>query len=302
MREVVCPLLGIDHDFGKAGVEFLSAAAGVAFDYAGDGNPESTAWVGADDGLLALDRNGNAQVDDGSEIVFGGDSQTDLEGLAANYDSNKDGVLDASDADFAKFGVWQDANSNGVTDAGEFQSLGDAGITSINLVSDGVEYAAADGDVTVHGTSSFTRADGTTGDVADASFATSNATKVAANENDQRVLISANAGMAGSMVAAGLVAAVAIEHDAIDAVLSKVGSFDGGHHADGFAALQSAPFEATQASDFFGGLNASDTQVSSFGDHAVKFSSFDRTADIDAFQDGSFGGDRIRLRHFRIIL
>ena len=160
---------------------------------------------------------------------------TDLEGLAANYDSNKDGVLDASDADFAKFGVWQDANSNGVTDAGEFQSLSDAGIASINLVSDGVEYAAADGDVTVHGTSSFTKTDGTTGEVADASFATAGASKVAANENDQRVLVSANTGMAGSMVAAGLVAAVAIEHDAIDAVLSKVGNFGGGHHVDGFA-------------------------------------------------------------------
>ena len=62
-------------------------------------------------------------------------------------------MLDASDVDFAKFGVWQDANSNGVTDAGEFQSLTDAGITSVKLVSDGVVYSAAGGDVTVHGTS-----------------------------------------------------------------------------------------------------------------------------------------------------
>lgn len=280
-------------DLDGDGVEFLSTAAGVAFDYNGDGTRESTAWVGKDDGLLALDANGNGGIDNANEIVFGGDGQTDLEGLAANYDSNKDGVLDASDADFAKFGVWQDANSNGVTDAGEFQSLSDAGIASINLVSDGVEYAAADGDVTVHGTSSFTKTDGTTGEVADASFATAGASKVAANENDQRVLVSANTGMAGSMVAAGLVAAVAIEHDAIDAVLSKVGNFGGGHHVDGFAALQSAPFEAMQSGNFFGGLNASDAQVSSFGDNAVKFSSYDRMADIDAFQTDSFGGDRI---------
>lgn len=272
-------------DLDGDGVEFLSAAAGVTFDYAGDGNPESTAWVGADDGLLALDRNGNAQVDDGSEIVFGGDGQTDLEGLAANYDSNKDGVLDASDTDFAKFGVWQDANSNGVTDAGEFQSLGDAGITSINLVSDGVEYAAADGDVTVHGTSSFTRADGTTGEVADASFATSNATKAAANENDLRVQASANTGMASSMVAAGLVAAItgaatgqdlAESRAASDAQVSRTVADD--HRID----------VATEASDN-GAL--SDHTASSAGTdsepvQSTKSSSFEQVADNASMDDG----------------
>ena len=288
-------------DLDGDGAEFLSASAGVAFDYLGDGNPEISAWVGADDGLLAIDSNANGLVDNGSEIVFGGNGLTDLQGLAANYDSNKDGVLDASDADFAKFGVWQDANSNGVTDAGEFQSLSDAGITSINLVSDGVQYAAANGEVTVHGTSSYTKADGTTGDVADASFATGGEankaggveSKVAANENDQRSLASASAGMAGSMVAAGLVAAVAIEHDVIDAVLSKVGSFDGSMRADGFASLQSAPFEATPTGDFFTSMHSMDALTSNFGDSAVKFNSFDRMADIDSFQNDSFGADRV---------
>jgi len=46
--------------------------------------------------------------------------------------------LDANDADFGKFAVWQDANSNGVAEAGEVTSLADAGISSIGLVSDGV--------------------------------------------------------------------------------------------------------------------------------------------------------------------
>ena len=288
-------------DLDGDGAEFLSANAGVTFDYLGDGSDGATAWVGADDGLLALDRNGNAQVDNGSEIVFGGNGLTDLEGLAANYDSNKDGVLDANDANFAKFGVWQDANSNGVTDAGEFQSLTDAGIASIKLVSDGNAYSAADGDVTVHGTSSYTTTNGDNFDVADASFATGGdaskaggvESKVAANENDQRSLASASAGMAGSMVAAGLVAAVAIEHDAIDAVLSKVGSFDGNMRADGFASLQSAPFEATPAGDFFTGMHNMDALTSNFGDNAIKFNSFDRMADIDSFQNDSFGADRV---------
>jgi VCBS repeat-containing protein len=286
-------------DLDGDGAEFVATSAGVAFDYFGDGDAENTAWAGADDGILAVDHNGDGNVNNGSEIVFGGNGLTDLQGLAAHYDSNQDGVLDANDADFAKFGVWQDANSNGVTDAGEYQSLTDAGIVSINLVSDGIEYAAADGDVTVHGTSSYTKADGTTGDVADASFATGGdaskaggvESKVAANENDQRSLASASAGMAGSMVAAGLVAAVAIEHDAIDAVLSKVGSFDGSMRTDGFASLQSAPFEATSAGDYFTGMHSMDALTSNFGDNAIKSSSFDRMADIDSFQNDSFGAD-----------
>ena len=187
-------------DLDGDGVEFMPVAAGVDFDYDGNGNREGTAWVGVDDGLLAIDNNANGRVDNGSEIIFARDGLTDLEGLAADYDSNKDGVLDASDADFAKFGVWQDANSNGVTDAGEFRSLSDAGIVSIGLVSDGMGYSAAGGDVSVAGQALYTKADGSTGIVADASFAT-NATHATSRSSDQ--LRTSNLTM--SVVAASLV-------------------------------------------------------------------------------------------------
>ncbi len=111
-------------------------------------------------------------VTDASEFVFGGNGLTDLEALALNFDSNGDGVLDASDTGFAQFGVWQDADLDGVNDDGEFQTLEDLGITSISLSSDGVSYTAADGDVHVSGTTSYTNADGSTGSVADAAFNT----------------------------------------------------------------------------------------------------------------------------------
>jgi len=156
-------------DLDGDGVEFLSQAAGVAVDYLGDG-PRATAWVGPDDGLLAIDANGNGRVDGASEFVFGGNGLTDLQAIAAKYDTNGDGVLDAQDADFSRFGVWQDANSNGVSDEGEFRSLTEAGIVSINLQSDGQAYTAADGDVKVHGQSSYKLADGTERTLADASF------------------------------------------------------------------------------------------------------------------------------------
>jgi hypothetical protein len=109
-------------------------------------------------------------VHDQSQYAFaqyGG--STDLTGLAAGFDSNHDGKLNAADAKFAEFKVWQDLNGNGVSDAGEVRSLADVGITEINLVSDGVVRTPAAG---VHeaGRSTATLADGTTLLVADASF------------------------------------------------------------------------------------------------------------------------------------
>ena len=194
-------------DLDGDGAEFLSTAAGVAYDY-GSGLV-STAWVGPDDGLLAIDRNGDGLVT-GAEIVFGGNAASDLQGLAAQYDSNGDGQLSAADAAFAQFGVWQDANSNGVTDAGEFRSLADMGIASVSLVSDGQTATAANGDVTVHGSTTYTRTDGTTGTVADASFATA-AARAAARGAD--VVNAAVAGMA--LIAADQLAAqpAAVVHE-----------------------------------------------------------------------------------------
>jgi hypothetical protein len=76
---------------------------------------EATAWVGGGDSLLVRDADGNGTVSDASEFVFGGNGLTDLEALHAQYGEQ----LDASDAGFAQFMVWNDANSNGVADAGE---------------------------------------------------------------------------------------------------------------------------------------------------------------------------------------
>ncbi|MXP41610.1 tandem-95 repeat protein [Altererythrobacter soli] len=165
-------------DLDGDGVEFLGLDASVAYDY-GDGL-RTTGWVARDDGLLA--RNTGSGLD----IVFTDDAvgaTSDLEGVRLGYDSDGDGLLTAADHRWASFGVWQDANSNGKVDAGEFRSLAEAGITSIGLVSDGQSYSAADGDVLVQGTASFTRADGSTGDVADALFATT-----AQQKADQRTV------------------------------------------------------------------------------------------------------------------
>ncbi|MGN3972958.1 beta strand repeat-containing protein, partial [Tsuneonella sp. SYSU-LHT278] len=224
-------------DLDGGGIDFTSLAAGTTFDYGDDGSRVATAWVGGGDGLLAIDLNGNGKVDNGTEIVFSQGSLSDLEGLAAKYDKNHDGVLDAGDADFARFGVWQDANANGVADAGEFRTLAELGIVSINLTSDGVAYSAAGGDVSVAGSSTFTRADGSTGALADAAFAT------AARSAQRTAEIVTTAALAGAAVNALPVAAQVSETD--------------GTQADGLAALQpvagrsGAQVETVSAADTF---------------------------------------------------
>jgi hypothetical protein len=78
-------------------------------------------------------------------------------------DSNQDGVIDAADARFGGLRVWRDLNQNGVSDAGELQTLGEVGIASINLTRTDVP-----GTLLGHGrgfASTFTRANGTTGTV-----------------------------------------------------------------------------------------------------------------------------------------
>ncbi|MDF1751630.1 MAG: DUF5801 repeats-in-toxin domain-containing protein [Verrucomicrobiales bacterium] len=161
-------------DLDGDGLEFIPLSEQLMFDFDGDGNLDQSAWVGPDDALLAIDLNGDGLVNDGSEVVFtqhAEGAETDLEGLALAYDSNHDGKLDANDDEFSLFGVWQDKNSNGINEEGEFMSLEEAGIVSIDLSGDGNAYTAAEGDVYIYGESSFTKADGETGAVGDAAFA-----------------------------------------------------------------------------------------------------------------------------------
>jgi VCBS repeat-containing protein len=186
-------------DLNGDGVQFLSTAAGVTYDY-GQGSV-ATSWVNPSDGILVRDANGNGTVDDASEFVFGGNGVSDLQALAAQYGS----TLDADDADYSRFAVWQDANSNGVADAGEVQSLMALGISSIGLSSDGQSYTTANGEVTVLGTGSYTKADGSTGALADAILATSG--RALTDELRSSSALVSNAALIGAIAAAGLAAA-----------------------------------------------------------------------------------------------
>lgn len=142
----------------------------VLFDINGDGTRDLLAWTAAEDGVVAFDKDGDGRIRDFDEVSFLAylaGAKTDLEGLAG-FDTNHDGKLTAADARWQQFGVWQDANQDGVSDPGEFKSLDAWGIRSLDLRSD--QAMDQVGDVFVMGKSSFEWADGRQGEVADVAF------------------------------------------------------------------------------------------------------------------------------------
>ena len=131
------------------------------FDIDGDGYAERTAWIDAEDGLLAFDKNQNGTVDDGTELFGnytdnpnGTIAENGFEALA-NYDENSDGVIDAKDNIYSQLSVWTDANQDGVTDAGELKTLSELNITSISI--DATEVDTYEENNQVSHTSTFTQ-------------------------------------------------------------------------------------------------------------------------------------------------
>lgn len=122
-------------DLDGDGVELRSVHGSRLAAVAADGIVYRTGWVGPDDGILALDRNGDGKIDRQSEISFTQDlegAKTDLEGLAA-YDSNGDGKLSSEDARWSEFRVWRDLNQDGESKPKELMTLAEAGVKSISL-------------------------------------------------------------------------------------------------------------------------------------------------------------------------
>lgn len=79
------------------------------FDLNADGQKEWVPRLAAGSSFLALDENGNQEIDDGNEL-FGpqsGDGFADL----AHYDDNKDGKIDKQDAVFTQLKVWRPMDS-----------------------------------------------------------------------------------------------------------------------------------------------------------------------------------------------
>ncbi|WP_415400195.1 hypothetical protein [Synechococcus sp. W4D4] len=171
------PPISIDLN-SDAYISYLSADSGSVEIFIAALGSLSTAWVAPEDGLLVYDYNADGLIAEAKEFVFtmwGDDPDvlTDMQALAAYFDSNGDGLLDASDHAWEYFGVWQDLNIDGIQQEGEFYGLDHWDIESIALEyhADSAPYTAADGDVQVYGQMTVTYDDGSTGLAEDVAFA-----------------------------------------------------------------------------------------------------------------------------------
>ena len=131
-------------DLNKNGITSTKLDNTVYFDHDNNGFKEATAWIEKDDGLLALDKNGNGKIDNGSELfgnhtvsntAYGYTDPKATNGYEAlkTYDINNDNVIDEKDEIFSKLKIWKDENLNGITDEGELSSLADNNIKNIDL-------------------------------------------------------------------------------------------------------------------------------------------------------------------------
>jgi hypothetical protein len=133
------------------------------FDLNADGRAERIALLRPGSGFLALDRNGDGKVNDGSEL-FGPQSGNGFAELA-RYDQDGNRFIDEADAIFQQLKVWtRDANGEQ-----RLLALGQAGVGAIYLGHIGSEFTLEDGNREQVGqlrdSGFFLREDGTSGTV-----------------------------------------------------------------------------------------------------------------------------------------
>ena len=153
-------------DLDGDGIELSSYKNGARFDITGEGKEVTTAFVTGGDAFLAIDLNNDGIINSGKELF--GDQNAAANGYKelAQYDSNHDGLINADDTDFDKLLLFRD-DGDGKTEEGELISLADAGIAELNVGYKDVMQAAAGGNQ-IKQVSTYKRANGQTGNTADA--------------------------------------------------------------------------------------------------------------------------------------
>ncbi len=115
------------------------------FDLDGDGQEDEINRLAAGSGFLALDKNEDGVINDGSEL-FGTKSGDGFADLAA-YDSDHNGFIDENDEIWSKLKIWtMDENGNK-----QLYSLADQGVGAICLQNAATDFSITDKDNGVNG-------------------------------------------------------------------------------------------------------------------------------------------------------
>jgi hypothetical protein len=146
-------------------VETTSLTASPAsFDMQNNGQKVQTGWGTVGEGYLVYDpndANNTTVVNRDSQLVAGFDA---LQTLAQQVDGTSNGSLTANDALWKSLKVWVDTTGTGQFQNGQLYSLDQLGITSLDLGGTKVNQDNNGNQILVDST--FTYADGNTGDIA----------------------------------------------------------------------------------------------------------------------------------------
>ena len=133
-------------DLNNDGIKGTNLDYKINFDLDNNGFKEATSWIDNNDAFIAIDKNNNGTIDNGSEL-FGNKSisnnayaytnpnaKNGFEALS-EFDSNNDGIIDEKDKKFTNLLLWQDKNGNGISETDELIKLSDkAEFTNLNLI------------------------------------------------------------------------------------------------------------------------------------------------------------------------
>lgn len=220
-------------DLDGDGVElttFNAETTATFFDIDGDGFAEQTAWVGADDGLLARDLDQSGTIDSVDELF--GSPTIDGFALLATPDSNGDHVINQYDDVWSDLVVWQDANGDGVTQDGELHTLSSLGIVSIDLAGVASSTSTINGNPISH-TSTYRLSDGSTGSIVDAWFVHDNVNAEYAGDYTLDVAVLSLPTLRGFGELPSLHIAMSQNEDLLDLVEDFVANWDIARFADG---------------------------------------------------------------------